>query len=143
MKDLEKLDADRLCEDENKRRCRQHSETYCTVHVRTYLSSVDSCHVPDGVWGILTVYPTHQTDESLGGWCWTKCGFVIRYKNTSNLEQYYIRGGPDHKELKNPQLTGVGKCELNSGMGEFKKVTTQESSPMKMTHIGNTSSLRW
>jgi hypothetical protein len=29
-----------------------------------------------------------------------KCGFVIRYQNTSNLEQYnYIRGGLDHKEL--------------------------------------------
>ena len=28
-----------------------------------------------------------------------KCGFVIRYQNTSNLEQHYIRGGLDHKEL--------------------------------------------
>jgi hypothetical protein len=28
-----------------------------------------------------------------------KCGFVIRYQNTSNLEQHYIRGGDDHKEL--------------------------------------------
>ena len=27
------------------------------------------------------------------------CGFVIRYQNTSNLEQHYIRGGLDHKEL--------------------------------------------
>jgi hypothetical protein len=28
-----------------------------------------------------------------------KCGFVIRYQNTANLEQHYIRGGLDHKEL--------------------------------------------
>jgi hypothetical protein len=28
-----------------------------------------------------------------------KCGFVIRYQNTSNLEQHYIRGVLDHKEL--------------------------------------------
>ncbi len=28
-----------------------------------------------------------------------KYGFVIRYQNTSNLEQHYIRGGLDHKEL--------------------------------------------
>ena len=39
-------------------------------------------------------------------------------------EQHHIRDGPDHKELENPQLTGVGKCELNWEMGEFKKVTT-------------------
>ena len=27
------------------------------------------------------------------------CGFVVRYQNTSNLEQHYIRGGHDHAEL--------------------------------------------
>jgi RNase P subunit RPR2 len=28
-----------------------------------------------------------------------KCGFVIRYQNTSNLDQHFIRGGLDHNEL--------------------------------------------
>jgi hypothetical protein len=39
-----------------------------------------------------------------------KCGFVIRYQNTSNLEQHYIRGGLDHKELTG-RLTAMQKLE--------------------------------
>ena len=101
-----------------------------TVHGRTYLCSVDSWHVPDGGWGILPVRCTKQTNPCEVGVrhaaCTVpKCGFVVRYQNTSNLEQYYIRGGHDHAERN---------CRL---------VTTKESSPMMMTHTGNTSSLQW
>ncbi len=27
------------------------------------------------------------------------CGFVVKYQNTSNLENHYVTGGTDHKEL--------------------------------------------
>ena len=27
------------------------------------------------------------------------CGFVTKYQNTSNLENHYVTGGNDHKEL--------------------------------------------
>jgi type I site-specific restriction endonuclease len=38
------------------------------------------------------------------------CGFVVRYQNTSNLEQHYIRGGPDHKELAD-RLAGMQQLD--------------------------------
>jgi hypothetical protein len=47
-----------------------------------------------------------------------KCGFVIRYQtqNTSNLEQHYIRGGLDHKELAG-RLTVMHQMERGVHLG--------------------------
>ncbi len=103
-----------------------------------YLTSVDSRHVSDGDRGILPVYPTHQTNGSVPRWCSghvrhvtctvPKCGFVIRYQNTSNLEQHYIRVGLDHKELVY-RLTAI-----------LIITNTGNTSSLMMTHTGNSSS---
>ena len=67
------------------------------------------------------------------------CGFVIRYQNTSNLDQYYIRGGTEHKELTD-QLTVME--QVDQSIPNDRLVMTKDS-PMMMTHTGNTSRLRW
>ena len=73
-KDLEKLAADRQREAEKKARDDLlDAPKHTAVHDRTYLSSVDSRHVSDGVWGILPVHPTHQTDGAVPRRCST-CG---------------------------------------------------------------------
>jgi hypothetical protein len=46
----------------------------------------------------------------------TKCGFVVRYQNTSNLEQHYIRGGTDHKELAD-RLAAMQQLERQDKLG--------------------------
>jgi hypothetical protein len=106
-KDLEKLTADRQCEEETTTTDNLVDAPKHTVLSMTGLTSAvwtlvmfqmvtgescqcirhtkqkDPCHV--GVRQAVCTVP--------------KCGFVIRYQNTSNLEQYYTRGGLDHKEL--------------------------------------------
>jgi hypothetical protein len=66
-KDVEKLAADRLREADKKVKDNATITPKRTVlsMVDPYLCSVNSWHVPDGVWGILPMHPTHQTDESL------------------------------------------------------------------------------
>ena len=43
-------------------------------------------------------------------------GFVIRYQNTSNLEQHYVRGGADHKEHAD-RFTGIHHLERQESLG--------------------------
>jgi hypothetical protein len=45
-----------------------------------------------------------------------KCGIVVRYQNTSNMDQYYIRGGTDHKELVD-RLTTMQQLERQDNLG--------------------------
>ena len=58
-------------------------------------------------------------------------GHVIRYQNTSNLEQCYIRGGSDKKELTD-RLTGMHHLERQESLG------STEDGSMTMSHIFNT-----
>jgi hypothetical protein len=60
-----------------------------------------------------------------------KCGFVIRYQNTSNLEQHYIRGGLDHNELVG-RLTVMQQMEGGMQLGD----ATDDS--MSLSHVWNT-----
>jgi hypothetical protein len=46
----------------------------------------------------------------------TECAFVVRYQNTSNLEQHYIRGGTDHKELAD-RLAAMQQLERQDKLG--------------------------
>jgi hypothetical protein len=45
-----------------------------------------------------------------------KCGFVIRYQNTSNLEQHYTIGGLDHKKLAG-RLAAMQQLERGVKLG--------------------------
>ena len=45
-----------------------------------------------------------------------ECVFVVRYQNTSNLEQHYIRGGTDHKELVD-RLAAMQQLERQDKLG--------------------------
>jgi hypothetical protein len=62
-----------------------------------------------------------------------KCGFVIRYQtqNTSNLEQHYIRGGLDHKELAG-RLTAMQQMERGVHLGAAPNCS------MALFHVWNT-----
>ena len=73
LKDLEKLAADRQREEKETTTDDLVNTPKHTVHGKPYLTSVDSQHVSDGDWGILPVYPTHQTDGSVPRWCSTFC----------------------------------------------------------------------
>ncbi len=52
-----------------------------------------------------------------------KCGFVIRYQNTSNLDQHYIRGGLDHKELAG-QLAATQQLDMGVQLGAAADICT-------------------
>ncbi len=56
-----------------------------------------------------------------------KCGFVIRYQNTSNLEQHYSRGGLDHKELAG-RLAAIQQLERGVQMGVATHVSEDMTS---------------
>ena len=56
----------------------------------------------------------------------SKCGFVVRYQNTSNLEQNYVRGGPDHKELAD-RLARMQQLERQEKMGSGADGRTLQS----------------
>jgi hypothetical protein len=100
-RDVEKLAADRLRETDKKvKDCHYHSEAYCTVHGRTYLCSVNSWHVPDGGWGILPVHPTHQTDESLRGWCSTYCVYSAKMRICRPISEHVQPGAALYQRRK-------------------------------------------
>ncbi len=61
----------------------------------------------------------------------SKCGFVIRYQNTSNLEQHYIRGGLDHKKLAG-RLVSMQQVERGLQLG----ATADDN--MELSRIWNT-----
>ncbi len=50
-----------------------HHPNHTVMSMVELTSPVWTRHVSDGDWGILTVYPTHQTDRSVSRWCST-CG---------------------------------------------------------------------
>ncbi len=87
--DLEKLAAD----------CQHEAEKKATDDL-LHNKQTDPCHV--GVRHATCTVP--------------KCGFVIRYQNTSNLEQHYIRGGLDHKELAG-RLAAMQQLERGVQLG--------------------------
>jgi hypothetical protein len=80
---------------------------------------VDSCHVPDGGWRqgtALSVQGSFEVGVRNAVYTVSKCGFVVRYQNTSNLEQHCIRGGTDHKELAD-RLTPMQQLERQDNLG--------------------------
>ena len=58
-----------------------------------------------------------------------KCGFVIRYQNTSNLEQHYIRGGLDHKEL-------AGRLVATQQLDRGVQLEAAADGSMRTQHVG-------
>ena len=94
-KDLEKLGADRQCE-----AAKKATDDLLNTPKHTVLSMV-----------VLTAAYTVP-----------KCGFVIRYQNTSNLEHHYIRGGLDHKELAG-RLSGMHQLERGVQLGDAADVS--------------------
>jgi hypothetical protein len=44
------------------------------------------------------------------------CGFVAKYQNTSNLENHYVTGGTDHKELAD-RLTSIHHIDRQDKLG--------------------------
>jgi hypothetical protein len=106
-KDLEKLAADRQRQAEKK-----VTEDLVNAPKHTVLSMVG---LTSAVWTLgmfqmvsgescQCIQRTKQTEPCHVGVRHAACTvpnpvFVIRYKNTSNLENHFIRGGDDHKEL--------------------------------------------
>ena len=143
-KDLEKLDADRLREAEKKAtddaaNTPKHtvlsmvgltSPTILSRRIKVSGPSTSSATaLPLPVWTIgmfqmescQCIRHTKQTNPCEVGvrhavCTVTGCGFVIRYQNTSDLEQHYVRGGTDHKELAD-RLTGMQHLERQERLG--------------------------
>ena len=99
-KDLEKLVADRLCETEKKTTDDTGNTPKHTVLVMVGLTSsvwtLDMFQMVSGE-SCQCIRLTKQKNPCEVGVCTVpECAFVVRYQNTSNLEQHYIRGGTDH-----------------------------------------------
>ena len=117
-KDVEKLAADRVREAEKKAKDNAASTPKHTVLSMTGLTSAvwtlgmfemvsgESCQC------IHRTKQKNPCDVAVRHAACTvpTCGFVVRYQNTSNLEQHYIRGGPDHKELAD-RLAGMQQLD--------------------------------
>ena len=123
-KDLEKLAADRLHETQKKA-----TDDAANTPKHTVLSMVG---LTSPVWTIgmfqmvtgescQCIRRTKQTNPCEAAVRHAACtvpgfGFVIRYQNTSNLEQHYVRGGADHKELAD-RFTGIQHLERQERLG--------------------------
>ena len=130
-KDLEKLAADRQCQAEKK-----VTEDLVNAPKHTVLSMAG---LTSAVWTLgmfqmvsgescQCIQGTKQTEPCHVGVrhaaCTVpKCGFVIRYQNTSNLEQHYIRGGDDHKELAG-RLAATQRLDRGVQLGAAADICT-------------------
>jgi hypothetical protein len=88
------------------------------VHERSYLTSVDSCFR----WWVgqcmkrtkqrttCDITVRHATCTVAG------CGFVVKYQNTSNLENQYVTTGTDHKKLAD-RLTSIHHIDRQERLG--------------------------
>ena len=130
-KDLEKLAADRQCQAEKK-----VTEDLVNAPKHTVLSmaGLTSAVWTLGMFQMVTgescqcIQRTKQTEPCHVGVrhaaCTVpKCGFVIRYQNTSNLEQHYIRGGDDHKELAG-RLAATQRLDRGVQLGAAADICT-------------------
>jgi hypothetical protein len=123
-KDVEKLAADRVCEVEKKTKDNAASTPKYTVLSMAGLTSAvwtlgvfqmvsgDSCQC------IGRTKQKNPCDVAVRHAVCTvpTCGFVVRYQNTSNLEQHYIRGGHDHAELAD-RLAAMQQLERQDKLG--------------------------
>ena len=92
LKDLEKLAAGRQREEEKTDTDDLVNTPNHTVHGRPYITSVDSRHVSDGDWGILSVYPTYQTDGSVSRWCSTCCVYSAKMRICHPISEHIQSG---------------------------------------------------
>jgi hypothetical protein len=123
-KDLEKLAADRQREAEKKAR---DDLLDAPKHTVLSMTGLTSAVWTLGMFQMVTgescqcIRRTKQTEPCHVGVRHAastvpKCGFVIRYQNTSNLEQHYIRGGLDHTELAG-RLTATQQLDRGVHLG--------------------------
>jgi len=103
----------------------------CIFEVHRWVNVMDS----EEDLGILSVHPTH-----VSRWCSctvSKCAFGV------GIERVFFSAGKQHDDLKKSTMDKTLESTLNTSINTMLPTCdTKESSPMMMTHAGNTSSLQ-
>jgi hypothetical protein len=102
-KDVERLSADRRRQTESKE---AHALKNATKHTVLCMKGLTS-----PVWAVDMFRMVSDAACIVSG-----CGFVAKYQNTSNLENHYVTGGTDYKELAD-RLTSIQHIDSQERLG--------------------------